>query len=453
MSKLPQDKLLAALRANPRISTDGLLARPEWADRSTLKHAISELKGHIVSLGALDQERHALRRQLRGLTMPIPLYRVDGEGHGSQIGVLDLVYPEGSALITATNLGWPLPGESQGGWFDGLPYPLMDIRPQGFLGRHVDWQHILGFLISGNPEDWTDDELVHALVKVGHDLPGNLILGDASYQRFISANKTLLSDAELEEAYPRLAEINGGERVPIALLGGEFPKFTASRIIAGQPTDVLVKFTAADESAATQRWADLLICEHLALETLSRHLDVKASVSRVYHLAGRTFLEVGRFDRHGLSGRSATCSLGSLNAALLGVVPTTWPKVAARLCAEGWLSGEQVEQIERVWWFGRLIANSDMHEGNLSFRPGLLLAPIYDMLPMFYAPMKNGVVLERPYAPELPPSADEAVWQHSAKAATHFWQLCADDLRISQSFQKICRQNVSTLSNLRGQLA
>ncbi|MEX0633795.1 HipA domain-containing protein [Serratia ureilytica] len=47
------------------------------------------------------------------------------------------------------------------------------------------------------------------------------------------------------------------------------------------------------------------------------------------------------------------------------------------------------QRVAPYWAFGRVIANSDMHQGNLSFlwitqRP-VMLAPLYDMLPMAFA--------------------------------------------------------------------
>ena len=60
-----------------------------------------------------------------------------------------------------------------------------------------------------------------------------------------------------------------------------------------------------------RRWSDLLVCEHLALETLYSELAIRCH-------AGPMFLEVLRFRTNGAHGRSPLCSLASLNGALLG---------------------------------------------------------------------------------------------------------------------------------------
>ena len=64
---------------------------------------------------------------------------------------------------------------------------------------------------------------------------------------------------------------------------------------------------------------------------LESELGIAAARSKIYQFAGRTFLEVVRFDRHGVSGRSPVCTLQSLNAALLGMASSSWAKVATQM--------------------------------------------------------------------------------------------------------------------------
>ena len=163
---------------------------------------------------------------------------------------------------------------------------------------------------------------------------------------------------------------------------GEFPKFPALRERAGASTpQVLVKFSGAGDAAAERRWADLLVCEHLALQALNGMDSIDgltgmpgmsghwAARSAIVQHAGRTFLEVERFDRHGLWGRSPVVSLATLDAVFVGHGNGDWPRLAAALAALGLLDGHALPATTLLWWFGRLIANTDMHAGNLSFRP------------------------------------------------------------------------------------
>jgi hypothetical protein len=218
------------------------------------------------------------------------------------------------------------------------------------------------------------------------------------------------------------------------------------REIDGQPVAVIVKFSGADASAAVRRWADLLVCEHLALEMLPTELGIAAARSAIRQCAGRNFLEVVRFDRNDAHGRQPLCSLTSINTALLSKSGVSWSVVAEALHRNSWLSAEAVSQIMRLWWFGKLIANTDMHEGNLSFRPGLALAPAYDMLPMLYAPQRGGEVPPQIFHAPLPLPAEAVEWRAAAKAAMAYWTECASDNRISESFRAICSANTNILA-------
>ena len=89
-----------------------------------------------------------------------------------------------------------------------------------------------------------------------------------------------------------------------------------------------------------------------------------------------------------------------------------------------------------------------MHDGNLSFQPvrvdgqaTLQLAPIYDMLPMTYAPVRGVELPARIYAPQLPLPSEKSLWQQAARAAIAFWESAEADERISAEFREKCAQN------------
>ncbi len=202
------------------------------------------------------------------------------------------------------------------------------MRPQGFLGRNFARQHAEMLQIPADPTVWSDDHALHAMSLLGADLPGNLIVGEPACCQWLAR----LQDARLgrgdapvpehavEQAYASLAETAMAQGVVGSSAGGEFPKFTAVRQFSdARVQHVLVKFSGSDDSAGTQRWADLLVCEHLASLALPAHLGIAAASSRIRCGGGRTFLEVERFDRHGLLGRSGVASWSSLNAALFGL--------------------------------------------------------------------------------------------------------------------------------------
>ncbi|WP_407702950.1 HipA domain-containing protein [Thiorhodovibrio frisius] len=228
------------------------------------------------------------------------------------------------------------------------------------------------------------------------------------------------------------------------------------RALTGSATPhVLVKFSGADASPTVTRWADLLVCEHLALECARTLPGIASARSRILIQAGRTFLEVERFDRHDRLGRSPLCSLDTLNAALLGKTPGDWPTFADALVAAKWLGDGDAQRRHHLWWFGRLIANTDMHLGNLSFQPTqgrLCLAPTYDILPMRHAPLAGGELPTDEVEPPLPLPRQRAIWLAACQAAVEFWSRVGADTRISEGFRRLGLEHGQRLQTLAEQV-
>ena len=452
--KVSLQDLCNALRRAPRIGGADLCRVLHGIDRSTLARLVAHSGDQVVRRGGSRRTRYALRRALRGRLQSIPLYRIDEQGRGHVVGNLDLTYPEGSALTFDAPFPWPLAAdEMRDGWFDSLPYPILDMRPQGFLGRnfaHHNWRLLE---VPENVNSWHDDDIVHALTRFGHDQSGDLILGDHAYRAHLDHRQEwesrLIRPQQVETHYTQHALAALSQGIAGSSAAGEFPKFTAMRELQGEPRAVIVKFSGADDASAVRRWSDLLICEHVALQTLSL-LDVPAAASDIHQYRGRTFLEVVRFDRCGPHGRLPLCSLAMLNGALLGQGGVSWPVLAHALAREKWLDPLSVERIGRLWWFGKLIANTDMHEGNLSFQPGLTVAPAYDMLPMQYAPLPGGELPTVEFKAPLPLPGELLVWREVASVAITFWQRCAEDSRISDGFRKVCAINAERIRRAQG---
>jgi hypothetical protein len=448
-NQIARDQLKTVLGRRSAVSAAELAERL-GVSIPTLHRLLQEAGAEVVATGRARRTRYALRRPLRGDLAEVPLYEVDATGRAEQVAHLTLVHPQGSCMDLAA-AGWPVPEDARDGWWDGLPYPLHDMRPQGYMGRQFARaeHHLLG--VPANPEAWSDDDVVHVLSRRGTDLSGNLILGDPACEAWLGAKLVPpepLKEAALGAAYAGLAEQASAAGVPGSSAAGEFPKFAAVREhLAGATPHVLVKFSGAGGSPTVRRWADLLVGEHLALECATALPGVESARSRILMHEGRTFLEVERFDRHGLFGRSRLCSLGTLDAALLGDGSPDWVRLAGRLAGAGWLAPAAVDRVQLLWWFGRLIANTDMHTGNLSFRPqgGLALAPVYDMVPMLYAPLPGGELPTREFAPPLPLPPQRAAWVQACQAALAFWTRAAQDSRISAEFRGACEGNARRL--------
>lgn len=92
---------------------------------------------------------------------------------------------------------------------------------------------------------------------------------------------------------------------------GEQPKFTAYAMAPDGPRHVIVKFSELEESAISERWRDLLLAEHIVLDTLHQ-AGIPAAKTRIVDCNGQRFPEVERFDRSGSLGRRAHSSPGLL---------------------------------------------------------------------------------------------------------------------------------------------
>lgn len=445
------DEVLKALRTWGR-QPAGELVRRLGISRPTLMRAVRALGPEVVSLGSARRTTYAARRAIRGNPAPLPLYLIDEVGEVHEVATLHPTHPTGCAVSFARDLGWPLDDSMADGWFDGVPYMLDDMRPQGFLGRHFARAYADVLQVPEDPLAWGDDDVLHALSLLGTDQPGCFMLGEAALRSWLARPRDIglvaIEDDQVQQAYIGRAQRAMAQGVPESSAGGEFPKFTAVRTLAGQPAHVLVKFSGSDDSAGTRRWSDLLVCEHLAGQAIRDHMGLAAAESQVIEGGGRTFLEVVRFDRHGARGRSAMCSWSALNAGVMGLGPKPWTAAAQALQERGWIDGGVRAQIERLWHFGRLIGNTDMHDGNLAFRPGLQLTPAYDMLPMMYAPQRGVELPPREFTPTPPIPAEREAWSVARPAALAFWERAAADARISQEFRAICAVNARRLANV-----
>ncbi|TFZ01623.1 type II toxin-antitoxin system HipA family toxin YjjJ [Ramlibacter rhizophilus] len=433
----------------------GALAQALQVSVPTVHRMLQALPaGELHTAGKARRTRYGLKRALRGGQGEWPVYAIDAAGQAHEAGRLVLLRPDRSWLDLKPS-GWPVPDEARGGWWPGLPYPVLDMRPQGYMGRLFARAEHEQLGVAPDPRAWTDDDVLHVLLQRGSDASGNLVIGDVAFRAWQRSRRDAappLEAGQTAQAYARLAEQAVTVGVPGSSAAGEFPKFAARRLAPeGRDSDtphVLVKFSGADDSPAVRRWSDLLVCEHLALAHMRALPGVLAARSRILAHAGRTFLEVERFDRHGEFGRSPLATLDSLNAALIGMHVSDWSAVARHLAAEHLIAGEDVLRLQRLWWFGRLIANTDMHAGNLSFRPHagrLELAPAYDMLPMLQAPLPGGEAPTREFDPPLPLPGERTAWHEACRVALDFWEAAAQDTRISAPFRTECERAASAL--------
>jgi serine/threonine protein kinase HipA of HipAB toxin-antitoxin module len=148
---------------------------------------------------------------------------------------------------------------------------------------------------------------------------------------------------------------------------------------------MLVKFFAPMDQATGRCWADLRWCKFHAHQILVE-TGLANPGARLLDADGRRFLEIPRFDRIGPGGRRGVVSLEALASSLIGSQSRNWLEATAELHRRGIIDGGSFAAIQRLHAFGELIANTDMHFGNLAFFLNDTLpfrvTPAYDMLPM-----------------------------------------------------------------------
>jgi len=408
-----------ALAAGP-VASDTLRVRLQ-VSRATLARGIGSMAGEIVRIGAARATRYALRDRFRPLP-DIAVYRVSATGQIVALGTLYPVRPDGFVMVQTDGVSTH---------YEGLPWWLNDMRPQGFLGRAYAHRHAPSLGLPADVRHWSDTDALRALLASGADPVGNLLLGELARDHFVN---TPTPQACAPADYPRLAAQAISADATWSSAGGEQPKFCALSATG----HVLVKFTAAEVSPVSTRWRDLLVAEHLALETL-HGAGIAAARSQLLDVGTQRFLALERFDRVGLHGRCALISLASLDGAFVGNATAPWPVITAQLAQLGVITPEAHARAALLFAFGTLIGNTDMHAGNLSFvsdsgQP-YALSPAYDMLPMAFSPTSGGVLRDSVSAANLHSAVDGATWRRALELARGYVVRLHAEKQLSPSFK------------------
>ena len=429
-------KALSALRRQGGVLTSAELQELLGVSQPTVSRALAPLihAGQVQKVGAARSQRYVLPRNVPGVGSEVRVMRIDTQGRPSPFA--RLVPLEGGAF-------WVDEADGVSARHDGLPWFLDDMRPQGFMGRTFAHAHP-ALQLGHDPRHWSDDDVLRAMTLYGDDLPGNLIMGEAAFQRFhtLPARASQVASAD---SYPALAEQAMRGTHPGSSAGGEQPKFCT--ITAGR--HVIVKFSPAGDAPADQRMRDLLVCEHLALHTLAQ-TGLPAAPTQLFMGAGRVFLESERFDRTPLApdaplgGRIGMVSLQVYNAEYVGEIDN-WAATAHRMAARHLLTQADARTLRLLEAYGQLIANTDRHYGNISLvlkDDDWALSPTYDMLPMLYAPV-SGELVTRDFAsrPQQPTAATLGEWDEAQRLARVFWLAAAADERVSADFRAIAAEN------------
>ncbi len=396
------------------------------ASQATVSRLLKAAGRRVYRLGKGRNTRYSLLHPLFTIQ---PLYRIDPSGVPEQLAEIAPLINDRYALKADCPQAW-LTGLNGTSLFDSLPYFLDDLRPQGFLGRRIAQQ--LGAPYPADPRRWSPTQVLIYLLEYGADLPGDLILGNRAL-----ATATRPPQETPVDNYPQLAEQVLSGPVPGSSAGGEQPKFTAF----GQAGHVIVKFSPRGGGPEAIRWRDILIAEHHAGQAL-REAGLEAADSRLYDFDGRTFLEVGRFDREGALGRQPMISLASINAEFSGE-GHDWVAALRQLVQMQLVDEADLQTASHAQLFGQWIGNTDMHLGNLSFRPkenGFHLLPLYDMAPMRWAPVRGELPQDTTLAPPVRDHRDKEAWFKTGKLALEYWHRLSNEECLSSEFRHVSAQ-------------
>jgi hypothetical protein len=414
------------------------LQRRLGISQATFSRLVGRLGERLLVTGKARARRYLARRSIEGLGDRVPVYAIDEAARTRKVLTLHAVLPEGFYVES-------LVGDFDSSFYSDLPYFLHDLRPSGFLGRHVGRRHPELEL----PDDtrlWSGTQTLRYLGLHGWNLPGNLIAGDAAFALYLAhaAKPPDVVEPRLRSRRYAALALDALASVPGSSAGGEQPKFLASR---PGSVPLLVKFSPPTTDAVGRRQAELLVAEHIAHRVLAKH-GRRASRSSLFVARDRTFLEVERFDRTPSGGRMGVLSLLALDAQFVGRL-RNWSDSVRSLVERKIVAPAALGEVRFLELFGKLIGNTDMHAANLSFLVAgervLGVAPAYDMLPARYM-LQAAHVFDGPLELDAPVPSDAGVWDGASTAAIHFWRELATERSVSAGFRRIATENAAAVT-------
>lgn len=416
----------------------GLVSVPELADFLQVSHStvsrrlipyINDRK--VITLGKGKNTKYIYLRNIPDVNQPIIIREVNEKADVSVAGKL---WVTNTGTVLETDTGFIL--------YDDLPWYLLDLRPQGFIGRMIT-KHVSSKLnVPIKSENWSGDDLLRYLIIYSHDTPGcfELCTKFLSPRKFNTNRITLSSKLDQYDRY--VIDLSKGGAIANSA-GGEQPKFHSRWEDKENQTYSIVKYSPLIEvgNPVALRIKDLLICEDIALTTLY-NFNGHAALTKLLTSEQRVYLEVTRFDRvvvNNLEGQIGMVSLETVLAEFSGHADN-WIDASIQLNEMDLLSDSDSELLNTWLAYSRFISNSDTHNGNVSlFLDNLQLnglTPAYDILPMAYMPTKGDVP-----TPEIrikkPNNINEKSWNIGRVLGLEFWNIVKETHNVSHEFREI----------------
>lgn len=322
---------------------------------------------------------------------PIPLFIVRPDAKVEDLGF----WHHERRTLELHRAGYPFLGPGEHVIEGELPWLFWDMAPSGYMGARFARRYPeLG--LPERTQLWSAGQVLTALSERGEDLPGNILVGHESSRRYAAFAQTMRAGAlaandldELLTALQHELEVTVSAPGGSSSVGGERPKLLVRGVsTSGAFNDIIVKFSPRIGTELGARWRNLLAMEALCGAALEKH-GVDACVAQSATVNQRGVLLSARFDRTHAAGRVGAGTLQWL-AAERDVAALDAAKVCEGLAKDGLISQPDAATADRVHAFSAAIGNTDAHLGNygLTFdeQGKASLAPIYDVLPMVFAP-------------------------------------------------------------------
>jgi hypothetical protein len=413
------------------IATSAQISKALNLNAMAVSRKLRKLGAQIVKIPNGRSPLYALRKNAFGIDGDIHIWEIDEFGKPTCITTLTPLTTGGFFIENQDLLPKAFLGLNANGLYEDLPYFLWDMAPQGFLGKRIAGiLHSLDASFPSNPDNWQTEHIGRYLLTNSENAMGNLQFGNNTN---LKLRPNLVKTSR--QHYPEIANSIIDSEVNISSAGGEHQKFTV--YCAQEQAHVLVKFSPKGNSDVAIRWRDILLTEYYANKILNTTGFITAAQSNIIENGDRLFLESVRFDRSGEYGRRSMISLKAI-AMEFSNIANNWLDISQNLLEQKLISSQDEFNMQVLWHFGKLIHNTDMHPGNLSFAikgEGFSLLPVYDMCSMGFAPQGNAEVRQFNFNyPNLTNSNNE-ILRLAIDIAHNFWHEIYQDDRISVEFR------------------
>ncbi len=406
----------------------------------TLSRLINGMSHEIVVMGKGRATCYGLPRKIHNKEGRFPVYLIDSRGDAHTYGTL---------IALQGGQYWWQPENEAGEIFNQMPWFLQDFALNGYSARSFAYRYTERHQLPRKLADWSEEDVLFTSSHYGEDRAGNLIIGEDSLARYLVKSREPAAEIAMDSRcwiYPQLAQKMLAGKINAVQLSGEQPKFSTCVDDQGTPCHMVIKFSPATDSKEARRYADLLICEHLALEAI-RTAGFNSARSRLVISGNQVFLCLKRFDRRGALGRLPAVTLRAVHSRIQAPCDN-WINAAIRLENHNLIGAEDARKLRWLSLFSDFIGNTNQHFGNISLIPHqqdfYLVAPIYGIRPTLYEPV-SGEVPQRLFTPTTIRNEVASEVPTALQAAIFFWKSAAVDERITPELRQICYENCELL--------